>query len=142
MPVIELDMLIGLVNPHDRLHSLAEKLFKEVSAGKIKITVASSALLEYELLLRSRGYSEKEIRLDIEAFKNMLSEIPINSDVMVKASELREKFGLTYFDSLHAASAINVDGVIVSTDREYEGIEDLDAIKPDEFLKNFNLNKQ
>ncbi len=134
MPVIELDMLIAFVNPLDRLHSLADELFKRVSSGKVKVAVATSALLEYELLLRSRSYSQEDIRADIEAFRNLLVEVPLDAGIIIRASELRDEYGLTYFDSLHAASAIAKDGVIISSDRAYEKVDGLKAIKPDEFL--------
>jgi predicted nucleic acid-binding protein len=134
VPVIELDMLIAFVNPHDKLHDLADKLFSRIAAGKVKVAVASSALLEYELLLRSRGYPEREIRSDIEAFRTLLPDVPISSTIIIKASEIRERYGLTYFDSLHAASAIIVDGIIISTDRDYEKVREIQAIKPEDFL--------
>ena len=134
MPVIELDMLVALVNPRDRLHELADRLFSKIAAGKVKAAVASSALLEYELLLRSRGYPEHEIRRDISAFRSLLPDVPITSEVIVRASEVRERYGLTYFDSLHAASAMTADGVIVSTDRDYERVENLKAVRPEDFL--------
>lgn len=68
MPIIELDLLIALVNREDKLHETASKLFEAVANGKIgKITLASSALIEYELILKSRGYSEEDIAADIKA---------------------------------------------------------------------------
>ncbi len=134
MPVVELDMLVALVNRHDRFHKLADELFAKVAAGKVRVAVAASALVEYELLLRSRGYPEKDVRRDLRAFKELLPDVPLSSDVVVIASEMREEYGLTYFDSLHAASALVLDGVIVSMDRDYEGVKGLKAVKPEEFL--------
>jgi len=131
---VELDMLIALVNPEDKLHEHADRFFEKVARGELRdVRVATSALLEYELTLKSRGYPERDIREDIVAFKNLLKECPITSEVIVKASELREKYGLTYFDSLHAATAVLADGVIVSSDKDYEKVRGLKAIKPEEF---------
>ena len=134
MPVIELDMIVAFVNPRDRLHDLADRLFSKIATGKVRVAVASSALLEYELILRSRGYPKKEIRRDLEAFRSLLPDVPLVSEVIVRASEIRENYGLTYFDSLHAASALSADGVIISVDRDYEKVKELKAVKPEDFL--------
>ncbi|MEM1661103.1 MAG: hypothetical protein QXR17_08220 [Candidatus Bathyarchaeia archaeon] len=57
MPIIELDLLIALVNKEDGLHETASKIFEAAANGKIgKIAIAASALMEYELILKSRGY--------------------------------------------------------------------------------------
>jgi len=51
MPIVELDMLLALVNSSDRLHPTADRIFHDISEGKITgVRVAASALLEYELL--------------------------------------------------------------------------------------------
>ena len=134
MPVIEFDTLIAFVNPADRLHRYADKIFKKIVSGKLRdVRIATSALLEYELVLKSRGYSEAEIRKDISAFKSLVKEVPITSDVIVKASELREKYSLTYFDSLHAATAILTDSVLISSDRDFERVEEVEVVKPYDF---------
>jgi len=115
MPIIELDMLIAFVNASDSLHRLADNLFKKITRGELReVKVASSALLEYELVLRSRGHEEREIREDIRAFNMMpnLGEEPLTAEVILKASEIREKHNLSYFDSLHCATAILFDGEI------------------------------
>ncbi|MEM3694330.1 MAG: hypothetical protein QXI39_09965 [Candidatus Bathyarchaeia archaeon] len=69
MPIVELDLLIALVNREDRLHGSASKLFEVTARGKIRnLAIATSALIEYEIILRSRGYSEEDIAIDIRAF--------------------------------------------------------------------------
>ena len=133
MPVIEVDMLIAFVNALDKHHEIADRLMKRIISGKIRnVRVAASAYLEYELILRSRGYSEEEIREDIYHFKNLpnLGEAPLTADVLTKASELREKFGLTFFDSLHGATALLLDGIIISLDEAYSKVEGLKLVNP------------
>ncbi len=133
MPVIELDMLIAFINPQDKLHEVAVKVFSKVVKGKLRgFSVASSAYLEYELILRSRGYPEEDIRLEVEAFRRLrnLGEVPLTSSVLIEASRLREQFKLTYFDSLHAASALLHDGKIASIDAAYSRIPELEVIDP------------
>lgn len=133
MPVIEPDMPIALVNRSDKLHPIAKRLFKKISSGSLKnIVIPTSALIEYELILRSRGYSEDAIRKDIQAFMMIsnIHEIPLTSKVIITASLLREKYHLSYFDSLHAASALAHDRIVISVDKCYRRIPDIKLIDP------------
>jgi len=137
MPVIELDMLIAYVNKADELHSVAVKIFNAIVNRKLKnIGVPSSAYLEYELVLKSKGYDDESISKDIQAFKNIknLEEIPLSSNVIIEASRLRQTYKLTYFDSLHAASALLFDGKIISTDNAYRRVFELEVIDPKEIM--------
>ncbi len=133
MPVIEVDTLIAFVNALDKYHRVASRLIKRIISGEIRnVKVAASAYLEYELILRSRGYDEGEIREDLAYFKSLpnLGETPLTVNVLIKASELREKYGLTFFDSLHGATALLLDGIIISIDRAYNEVRGLKVVDP------------
>lgn len=133
MPVIELDMLIAFVNTLDQLHKTADELFYRATSGEIRdLKTASSAYLEYELILKSKGYTESEIRVDLAAFKEIpnIGEAQLTVNVVLKASEIREKYGLTYLDSLHGATAILSDGKIISSDKAFEKVKELKSINP------------
>jgi len=135
MPIIELDILIAFVNKADKLHNVAIEIFNKITTGELKgIIVPTSAYIEYELILKSRGYSEDDVRSDIEAFKRVknLGEVPLTSNIIVKASKLRETYGLTYFDSLHAASALLYDKTIISIDEAYRRVPKLKVLDPRE----------
>jgi len=126
-------MPIALVNRSDKLHPIAKRLFKKISSVSLKnIVIPTSALIEYELILRSRGYSEDAIRKDIQAFMMIsnIHEIPLTSKVIITASLLREKYHLSYFDSLHAASALAHDRIVISVDKCYRRIPDIKLIDP------------
>jgi len=126
--IIELDALIAYVNRRDRYHRVMSKLLSRVAAGELKnVKVAASAYLEYSLLLRSRGYGEDDVREDLLFFKNFpnLDEAPLTLEVLIKASELRKEYHLSFFDSLHAATAVLFDGVIASMDKAYTAVKDL-----------------
>jgi predicted nucleic acid-binding protein len=133
--IVEVDSLIAYVNKNDKYHEVVSKFFEKVAAGKYKnVRVASSAYLEYSLLLRSKGYSERDIREDLFYFRNFpnLGEAPLTLEVQIRASVLREKHGLSFFDSLHAATALLIDGVIVSLDGAYKFVQGLHALRHDE----------
>ena len=82
------DRLIAFVNVLDRYHKVASRLIDRIVSGKIKnAKIAASAYLEYELILRSRGYNEEDIREDLYCFKNLanLGEAPLTVDVLLKS---------------------------------------------------------
>ena len=141
MPLIELDMLIAYVNRADKLHDIATELFNNILNGKLGgVAVPTSAYIEYELVLRSKGYSESEVSNDISAFRRIknLDEVPLTSKIIIKASELRRKYNITYFDSLHAASAFSHDKTIISIDKIYKEIIELRVIDPRKLLRRKN----
>ncbi len=142
MPLIELDMIIAFINQADKLHYVASKLFDMIVKERLTgITIPVSALLEYELILKSRGYPETTIRSDLEAIKNLenIKIIPLTLDCIIEASRLREIYGLSYFDSLHAASALLYDKTVISVDKAYDKIQEIKRIDPVELIKG---NKQ
>lgn len=53
----------------------------------------------------------------------------------MNAIKLRNKHHITYFNSLHAASALSHDKTIISTDKVYKDIPELKAMNPREALK-------
>ncbi len=135
MPIIELDMIIAFVNKLDKLHPIADNIFKMIHDGRLKnIAIPASAYIEYELILKSRGYDEETIRTDLEAFKALgeIKEVPLTLDILIEASKIREKYGLTYFDSLHVASAIHYDKEIISVDNSYDLVDKLKRLDPRE----------
>ncbi len=140
MPVIELDMLLALVNRADKLHPVAARLFELIVAGEIKnVAIPVSAYIEYELVLRARGYSEESIRSDIDAFRRLsnIDEIPLTASILVEASKLRELYELTYFDSMHAASALAFDKSIISVDQAYRRVPQPKVINPAELVQRY-----
>ena len=133
MPVLELDMMIAFVNAADHHHASAVKLFENITRGREpRYQVATSAYLEYELVHRSKGLKEAEIFTEISSFQSLprLGETGLTTRTILRALLLREDYPLTYFDSLHAASALLSDGKIVSTDQAYDQVEGLERIDP------------
>lgn len=88
--------------------------------------------MEYELLLKSKKIKTPELIRDIIHFKALenIKEIPLNSSIIILAQKLRETNNLTYFDSLHCASAMHADGIIISTDKDFKNIKNLKLMEP------------
>lgn len=132
--------MIGLISITDKLHDISTRIFELINSNKLKeVYIPSSAYLEYELLLKSRNVDEIDIIKDIIHFQNIknVKEFPLDSSIIVIASKLREKYNLTYFDSLHCASALTIDNTIIGTDEDFKKIPNLKTIDPNSYLKTF-----
>lgn len=127
--LIETDILLAVASKEDKYHDEAVNLL-----GRKGLKLSPYSLLELDLLIKSGV-----LDVDIELFYKGLSEllkyygirIALPSPLhMVKAWYLRRKYGLTYFDSLHASVAI-LEGIpIVSYDEGYSKVEGLAYIPP------------
>ncbi|MHA1729384.1 MAG: PIN domain-containing protein [Promethearchaeota archaeon] len=62
-----------------------------------------------------------------------IEEIPLTSNIIIIAIKLREKYELTYFNSLHCASTLQIDDIIISSDKEFKNISNLKVIEPKNF---------
>jgi predicted nucleic acid-binding protein len=129
MPIADTDLLFAL-NPRDKKHEKALKLISSVRG----IKVPDTALLEFVIVLKARGRSSKEIREAINALKDifemyLIREVKtIDTDLIVKQTEIEEKYGLTFFDSLIASSALKLDKTIISDDKAFDNVPNLKRI--------------
>ncbi len=132
MPVLETDFLKGLLDPKDRLHDSSQRALGRVKRGEWD--VASSALLELDLLLKHGGIGADE-RAAI--FETLSGEIPKESILGLAHTTLSTAALLQsrhkdarhfYFDSLHLAAALEGDGKIVSTDRFFDRVREVTRI--------------
>ncbi|ABL79004.1 type II toxin-antitoxin system VapC family toxin [Thermofilum pendens] len=128
MPVVDTEFLFAL-SPGDPRHGRALRL---LSMKGLK--VPDTALLEFQVVLRARGRKPGEIAAAMNALKHVFKSYrvrevsTIGTELFVRQAELEEKYGLSYFDSMIAASALAVDGVIVSDDRAFDRVPGLRRI--------------
>jgi len=133
MPVLETDFLKGMIDPKDRLHQRCLRALRRLKTREWD--VSSTAFLELDLILKGSGASHAD-RASI--FVALRAEIPKDSilglthDGIGRAIDLQSKYGARiekfYFDSLHVATAILLDGVIVSSDVSFDQIEEVERI--------------
>ena len=126
MPVADTDLLFSL-NPRDKKHEKAIKIISSVRG----IKVPDTALLEFVIVLKARGKSNKDIRDALNALKEifemyLIKEVKtIDANLIVKQTEIEEKYGLTFFDSLIASSALKLDKTIISDDKAFDKLPEL-----------------
>jgi len=131
MPVLETDFLVALINKRDFHHTEAVQYLERSE----ELRLSPYAILELDLMILSR-------KLEVADYQRLfeyLGEALALYDVVVEAVDLghfpvakrlRERYGLTYFDSLHASVAILIGEPIVSYDRAYSSVEGLKHIDP------------
>ena len=136
MPVLETDFLKALIDPRDRLHPRAERALEKLSEDE-GWKVASTAILELDLILKSRNFSDVERREIFEALSASIhgdKVLKLDLEAMRRACELRERYAFVdfYFDSLHLAIALSYDSVIVSSDESFDEVTEVERIPLEE----------
>jgi len=134
MPVLETDFLKGLLDEKDRLHASCVRALRRISAGDW--VLASSALVELDLLLKKTGISDPGRHEVFESLKVEFDTkviLVVSHTVLSQAATIREKYRFRrfYFDSIHLSTAILHDGTIVSSDREFDQVTELKRIPLD-----------
>ena len=104
------------MNPTDKQHKTAMMYLKEVGTSE-STHVPTSTLLEFDLVMRNRGYTEDEISSTWRAVLPLVGENYVATTVSahLMAASFRAK-GLTYFDSLITALAAEMNAVVVTRD--------------------------
>ena len=132
MPVLETDFLKALIDPKDELHFNANRALEKLSREK-DWKLASTAILELDLILKSRDFSKAERRDIFDALSAKIPEnsiLKLNLRVAKKACELQDKYAFAnfYFDSLHLAIALAHDSIIISSDESFDKVKEAKRI--------------
>ena len=126
MPVIDTEVLFAM-NPRDPKHGAAGALFKQGKDVKLPDTV----LLEFQLVLRGRGRTAQDVADAMLSLRKVLSthriaEVKtIDTNLLVIQGKLEDSYGLSYFDSLIAASAIVLGEEVVTDNEAFERVPHL-----------------
>lgn len=129
MPIADTEVLFAL-NPKDPKHPHAIKTLQDLD----NLTVPDTSMLEFQIVLRGRGRSPNQVRNALLAIHEVLRRMEVEENKTISIGlltlqcELEERYGFTYFDSLIAASALTLDGKVVSDDRAFDKIPNLERI--------------
>lgn len=136
LPVLETDFIKALIDPKDRLHSYSLKALEELK--KPEWVIASSAFLELDLLLKRSGISFDERHEIFESLKAEISAdkiIGLIHESISRAIYLQRRYRRMkdfYFDSIHLAVAGLHDGVIASSDHDFDQITEVSRLPLDQ----------
>ncbi len=130
MPVVDTEFLFAL-NPRNLKHNYALNILREYSG---KLLVPDTVLSEFIVVLRSHGKNLQEVKEALKALKKIFSTYnlkevsTINTHLLIIHVDIMKKYGLTFFDSLIAASTLIVGDTIISDDSDFDKIPDLKRI--------------
>jgi len=128
LPILDTVVLFATADSNDKHHARARRHLETV--GDSDVYLGAFALLEFDITLKSRGYSFEE-RMEKHAL--LLSAHPaldrkvarIGPATLYLTSRLEAEVELEYFDAGIAAEALQLDGIVVSTDRAFDKVEGL-----------------
>ena len=70
-------------------------------------------------LIKKAGFSEKSIQTLIESLYKRYPISELSREILLKASNIREKFQFSFWDSIIAASALDCDAdILISEDMQ------------------------
>jgi len=129
MPIVDTEVLFA-TSPRDPRHQHALRVFKEV--GSLK--ASDTAILEFQTVLRARDRETSEVKVALLAlhevlWRNNVEEVKtMNTNLLALQCELEERYMLSYFDSLIAASALVAERQVVSDDKAFDSVPELKRI--------------
>ncbi len=137
--LIENDVIFAFLNKLDKNYSVARAIFKKIRDGELRVEVSSVSLLEMELIYRSEE-RESQLFKDLAAlasFEN-ITFIPLTPEIALTSVYIRRKWGLSFFDSHYAATALGLDRKIISFDVAYDRVEGLTRIDPKKVIEEIS----
>ena len=129
MPVADTEVLFAL-RPADHRHHDVIKLLTTLS----DVMVPDTALLEFELVLRGRGLPDGDVVRALSLVKTILERLGVaqvktmDLDLLIQHNNIMVNYGLSFFDSLIAASALSLDEMVISDDRDFDRVPGLKRI--------------
>ena len=111
------------------LYAVIEDAKSATKSATARVLVAERRIVSTQVvnevcvnLLRKAGRSEDEIRQVVQAFYAQHRVVLIDEQTMLSASELREGYSLSYWDSLIVATALESGAAILYSEDMQDGL--------------------
>jgi len=134
MVLIETDVVIALASKTDKHHEDIKRLLDKLTTIKL----SPYSLIELDLLVTSHNLIVKTpdfyqaLNDVLEYYK--ISVLAPRPSHFIEAWNLKKKYNLTFFDSLHAATALEEKETLVSYDKMYSKVKELNYRHPSSLL--------
>lgn len=112
--------LYAFIQVDDERKSIAAKSVIQKPDVVVSIQVINEVCVN---MLRKATLPEKDIQALIIAFYEKYTVTDIDKITLLKASELREKYSLSYWDSLIVANALNADCAVLYSEDMQDGLQ-------------------
>jgi len=130
--IIELDFLIALARSDDKHH---EEVLEILETHRRNLTISPYSLTELDLLVCSNTFRVEDQRRFFKLLNDTVNyyEIDVAKSSpahIAEAYRLRANYRLTFFDSLHAAMSTTQGIPLLSYDRTYQRVKELEYVPP------------
>jgi predicted nucleic acid-binding protein len=113
--------LYAFLKQEEKKRKKAKKLIKSIKNDSLWIS--TQIINEVCFNLRKNNFPESEIREIVSSFYNDYRVVYFKKEIMINASEFRERYSLSFWDSLVIASALSVScGTLYSEDMHHNQI--------------------
>ncbi len=131
MVIVETDFIIALSSTSDVHHFEAVRVLQK-NIGRLKLS--PYALVELDLIVKT-GRLEVSLPAYYESLHKLLEFYGVtivepSPTHFALAWKLRKEYGLSYFDSLHAAVAVATKEPITSYDEAYKRVREVKYVPP------------
>ncbi len=118
MKLLDTMVLVGALNPGSKYHKTGMKYLRGVRTAESSL-VPTSTLIEFDLVMRNKSYTENEIADTWAAIAPFVerNHVATSLSAHLSAAGMRVK-GLTYFDSLITALAKEMHAIVITRDDE------------------------
>jgi len=132
LPVIDTLVLFAAADSLDKLNEKGLSYLSDVNTHRHWF-IPSFALLEFDLVLKSRGYSESDrmekYALLINDHPNIEKKIiPITPRIIHETARIESLYDVDYFDAGMIATALILDKKIATVDKKIARISEIDIV--------------
>ena len=132
LPVIDTLVLFAAADSTDKFSEKGLSYLNDVNTNRYWF-IPSFAILEFDLVLKSRGYSEsdrmKKYALLISDYPNIEKKIiPVTPRIIHETARIESLYDLDYFDAGMIATALILDKKIATVDKELASISEIEIV--------------
>ncbi len=128
--LIESDTFIATIKENDRLRDDAAYIISAIHKGEITGAYASSAALQEVIFWLLKENRAAEVVTAVSSLLDIrnLEWINVSKEICLNAAALIEEYQMGPFDAYHAATALSMDGRIISSDHIFDKIKNIERI--------------
>lgn len=111
--------LYALIESDDPKHKTAKEKVWQVEAPVVSSQVVSEVCVN---MLKKAGQNEGFVRELVSSFYSKYTVVSLDENVLLKASDLRNKYSLSYWDSMIVAAALRASCAVLYSEDMQSGL--------------------
>lgn len=111
--------LYALIESDDPKHTTAKEKVRRVEAPVVSSQVVSEVCVN---MLKKAGQNEAFIRELVSSFYSKYAVVSLDENVLLKASDLRNQYSLSFWDSMIVAAALEASCTVLYSEDMQNGL--------------------